>query len=82
MKFLSTKNKYAREILKKSHMEICNATTTPTFPKEMISKEDITDRIDEGNFRSLIEYLMHLTATRMDVLFIVNILSRFIRCSF
>ena len=55
--------KYVREILKKFHMENCKATSTPMNPKEKLSKEDGTDRVDEGNFRSLIGCLMYLTAT-------------------
>jgi len=67
--------KYAGEILKKFHMENCKATTIPMNPKEKLSKEDGTDQIDEGNFRSLIGCLMYLTATRPDILFDVSLLS-------
>ncbi|KAF3626284.1 putative hexokinase-3 [Capsicum annuum] len=73
--------KYAREILKKFHMENCKAISTPMNPKEKLSKEDGTDKVDEGNFRSLIGCLMYLTATRPDILFVVSLLSRFMHCA-
>ena len=49
---------YAGEMLKKLHTENCKATSTPMNPKEKLSKEDETDKIVEGNFRSLIKCLM------------------------
>ncbi|XP_048131572.1 uncharacterized protein LOC125314133 [Rhodamnia argentea] len=53
--------KYAKEILKKFHMEDCKAMATPMNQKERLSKEDGTDRVEEGYFRSLIGCLMYLT---------------------
>ncbi|XP_075086233.1 secreted RxLR effector protein 161-like [Nicotiana tabacum] len=62
-------------------MENCKATSTPMNPKEKLSKEDKTDKVDEGNFRSLIGCLMYLTATRPDILFDVSLSSRFMHCA-
>jgi hypothetical protein len=50
---------------------------TPMNPKESLSKEDDTDKVEEGYFRSMIGCLMYLTATRPDILFAVSILSRY-----
>ncbi|XP_019260002.1 PREDICTED: uncharacterized protein LOC109238029 [Nicotiana attenuata] len=80
-KIFICQKKYAREILKKFGMENCNATSTPMNPKEKLSKEDVTNKVDEGNFRSLIGCLMYLTATRPDILFAVSLLSRFMHCA-
>lgn len=44
--------KYAKEILKKFHMEDCKVITTPMNHKESLSKEDGIDKVDEGYFRS------------------------------
>ncbi|XP_049358686.1 uncharacterized mitochondrial protein AtMg00810-like [Solanum verrucosum] len=74
--FICQKND-AGEILKKLHMENCKTTSTPMNPKEKLSKEDGTNKIDEGKFRSLIRCLMYLTATRSDILFVVSLLLRF-----
>lgn len=49
--------------------------------KETIRKQDGTDKVDEGCFRSLIGCLMYLTATRSDILFAVSLLSRFVYCA-
>jgi hypothetical protein len=73
--------KYAKEILKKFHMEDCKAMATPMNPKESLSKEDDTDKVEEGYFRSMIGCLMYLTATRPDILFAVSILSRYMHCA-
>ncbi|XP_048140482.1 uncharacterized mitochondrial protein AtMg00810-like [Rhodamnia argentea] len=61
--------KYAKEILKKFHMEDCKAMATPMNQKESLSKEDGTDRVEEDYFRSLIGCLMYLTTSRPDILF-------------
>jgi predicted aspartyl protease len=73
--------KYAREILKKFHMEDCKSVSTPINQKEKLSKEDETEKVDEAYFRGLIGCLMYLTATRPDILNAVSILSRFMHCA-
>ena len=73
--------KYAKEILKKFKLEECKAASTPMNQKEKSCKEDGADKVDEGYFRSLIGYLMYLTATRPDILNVVSMLSRFMHCA-
>ncbi|CAL5381550.1 unnamed protein product [Camellia sinensis] len=73
--------KYAKEILKKFHMEDCKATSTPMNQKEKFSKDDGVDKVDEGLYRSLIGCLMYLTATRPDIMHAVSLLSRFMHCA-
>ena len=73
--------KYAKEILKKFHMEDCKSMSTPMNQKEKLSKEDGTEKVDEAHFRSLIGSLMYLSATRPDILIAVSILSRFMHCA-
>ncbi|XP_017420305.1 secreted RxLR effector protein 161-like [Vigna angularis] len=62
-------------------MDDCKETNTPMNQKEKLCKEDGTDKVDEGYFRSLIGCLMYLTATRLDILNVVNIVSRFMHCA-
>ena len=69
--------KYAKEIFKKFHMEDCKSMSTPMNQKEKLSKEDGTEKVDEAHFRGLIRCLMYLSATRLDILIIVRILSWF-----
>lgn len=73
--------KYAREILKKFHMEKCKEVSTPMNQKEKLSKDSIAEKVDEGYYRSLIGCLMFLTTTRPDILFAVSLLSRFMHCA-
>lgn len=72
--------KYAKEILKRFHMEDCKAVKTPMNQKEKLVKDDGSAKVDEAEFRSLIGCLMYLTATRPDILNAVSILSRFMHC--
>jgi hypothetical protein len=73
--------KYAKEILKKFHMESCKSTSTPMNLKEKFSKNDRTNKVDEGQYRSLIVCLIYLTATRLDIAFVVSSLSHFMHCA-
>ena len=45
--------KYAREILKKFHMEDCKSTTSPMNQKEKFSKDDGADKVDKMHYRNL-----------------------------
>nr|XP_019702639.1 uncharacterized protein LOC109505099 [Elaeis guineensis] len=73
--------KYAKKILKKFRMEECKPTTTPMNQKEKFSKEDGAEKMDEGLYRSLIDCLMYLTATRSDIMHVVSLLSRYMHCA-
>ncbi|RDX97932.1 hypothetical protein CR513_19224, partial [Mucuna pruriens] len=46
--------KYAKQIVKKFHMEDCKSINTPMNQKEKFSKEDGAKKVDEAYFRSLI----------------------------
>ena len=78
--FISQK-KYAKEILKKFHMEDYKSTSTPMNQKEKFSKDDRAKKVDESQYKSLIGCLMYLTATRPDIMFAVSLLSRFMHCT-
>ena len=72
---------YAKEILKKFKMEECKSMTTLINLKEKLCKEDGAGKVDEAIYRSLIGCLMYLTATRLDIMHVVNLLSRFMHCA-
>ncbi|RVX18146.1 Retrovirus-related Pol polyprotein from transposon RE1 [Vitis vinifera] len=55
----------------------CKPVSTPMTTREKLSKDDDSEKIDEGLYRSLIGSLLYLTASRPDILFIVSVLSRF-----
>ncbi|RVW47901.1 Retrovirus-related Pol polyprotein from transposon RE1 [Vitis vinifera] len=44
---------------------------------EKLSKDDDSEKIDEGLYRSLIGSLLYLTTSKPDILFAVSVLSRF-----
>jgi hypothetical protein len=73
--------KYAKEILKKFHMKNWKNTNTPMNLKQKFSKNDGINKVDEGQYRSLIRCLMYLTITRSDIAFVVSLLSRFMHCA-
>ena len=78
--FISQK-KYAKEILKKFHMEDYKNTSTPMNQKEKICKDDRVEKVDESQYKSLIGCLMYLTATRPNIMFAISLLSRFMHCA-
>ena len=72
--------KDAKEILKKFRMDECKSVYTPMCQKEKLSKEDEAEKVDETFYKSLVGCLMYLTATRLDILHYVSLLSRFMNC--
>jgi hypothetical protein len=70
-----SKKKYVKEILKNFRIENCKSTSTLMNPKEKFNKNDGTNKMDEGQYRSLIGCLMYLTTTRSDIAFNVSLLS-------
>ena len=59
-------------------MEECKSMRIPMGKKEKLQKYDRVDPIDEGLYRSPIGCLMYLIGTRSNIMFPVNILSRFL----
>ncbi|WJZ88530.1 hypothetical protein VitviT2T_007819 [Vitis vinifera] len=56
--------KYAMDMLKKFKMQDCKPVSTPMTTSEKLSKDDDSEKIDEGLYRSLIGSLLYLTASR------------------
>ncbi|XP_031250562.1 uncharacterized protein LOC116108453 [Pistacia vera] len=69
--------RYATKILKKFGTESCKPVDTPLVPNLKLRKEDGAKKMDEGKYRSLVECLLYLTATRLDLMFTASDLSRF-----
>ncbi|XP_057994321.1 secreted RxLR effector protein 161-like [Hevea brasiliensis] len=63
--------------MKKFGMENCNSIDTPIAQNEKLSKEDGFEKIDSGIYRSVIGYLLYLTASRPDIMYAKSLLSRF-----
>ncbi|XP_022751424.1 uncharacterized protein LOC111300070 [Durio zibethinus] len=71
--------KYANEILNKFGMENCKPVNTPLAQNEKLIKEDGANKVDGSIYRNLVGCLLYLTATSPDIMYAVNLLSRFIQ---
>lgn len=69
--------KYASDVLRRFKMEECKPVGTPMATNLKLSKDDDTSKVDGSMYRSLVGSLLYLTASRPDILFVVNVLSRF-----
>ena len=70
-----SQRKYVVDILKKFNLESCKEVATPLAQNEKISKND-GEKLEEP-YRSLVCSLLYLTTTRLDLMFLASLLSRF-----
>eukprot|EP00253_Pinus_taeda_P029821 PITA_29821 len=69
--------KYVNEVLKRFNMQESKATITPTVMGLNFSKEDNNKDFDPSLYKSIVDSLMYLTATRPDIMHVVSLISRF-----
>ncbi|MCH99828.1 copia-type polyprotein, partial [Trifolium medium] len=69
--------KYVRDILERFDMLNCNAVQCPTVPGCKLTKEGGGENVDVTRFKQIIGRLMHLTATRPNIMFAVCLISRY-----
>lgn len=69
--------KYAEELLKKYGMEDCNSVKNPIVPGHKLSKLGAGEAVDPTMFKELVGSLRYLTATRPDLIYSVNLVSRY-----
>eukprot|EP00253_Pinus_taeda_P025784 PITA_25784 len=69
--------KYVNEVLERFNMQDTKAAITPTVMGLKLSKEDNTKDFDPSLYKSIVGSLMYLTATRLDIIFAVSLISRF-----
>ncbi|GKV19030.1 hypothetical protein SLEP1_g29330 [Rubroshorea leprosula] len=74
--FLS-QQKYARDMMKKFNMGYSNPISTPLVLNCKMSKNDGSAYVDASWYRSIIGSLLYLTATRLDIMFVASLLSRY-----
>lgn len=71
--------RYAGEILKKSEMQDCNTTLTPTEPKLQLIKDSTKDDVEPTQYIRVIGSLRYLYHTRPDLDYCVGMVSRFMK---
>ena len=70
--------KFTENILRKYRMEWCKTISIPLMPNEKLKKEDGSKLVDAQSHRNLIESFLYLIATRLDIMYAFNLLSRYI----
>ncbi|KAG8479389.1 hypothetical protein CXB51_029761 [Gossypium anomalum] len=71
---------FALKVLTKFSMLNCKPTPTPVVAGLKLSSHEGHEEVCETTYRSLIGCLLYLTATRLDIMFAVSLLSRFMHC--
>eukprot|EP00253_Pinus_taeda_P019954 PITA_19954 len=69
--------KYVNEVLGRFNMQEYKAAITPKVMGLKLSKEDSTKDFDPSLYKSIVGSLMYLTTTRLDIMFVVSLISRF-----
>lgn len=69
--------KYAGEILEKYGMEECNSVRNPMVPGNKLTKTGAGDEVNPTTYKQLVGSLRYLTATRPDLIYSVNLVSRY-----
>ena len=72
-----SQEKYVNEVLERFHMQECKAAITPIVMRLKLNKEDNKKDFDPSLYKSIVGSLMYLTATRLDIMFVVSLISRF-----
>jgi len=76
--FISQK-KDTEDLLKKFKMYGCKPVSTPLVTNEKLQKVDGAPEANASRYKSLVGSLLHLTATRPDIMFATSLLSRFMQ---
>ncbi|GKB48853.1 retrovirus-related pol polyprotein from transposon TNT 1-94 [Tanacetum coccineum] len=72
-----SQRKYMQEILKKFRMKDCNPVSTPVEPGVKLVKDENGRDVDSTLYKQIVGSLIYLTATRPDIMYVVNLVCRF-----
>jgi hypothetical protein len=69
--------KYTNDLLKKFDMGEAKPLSTPMLTTMALDKDKEGESVDQKEYRSMIELLLYLTSTRLDIQFVVCLCVRF-----
>ena len=72
--------KYKRDLLKKFNLEEVKAKSTPMGTSIKLDMDEKSKPIDQTKYRSMIGYLLYLTASRPNIMYSVYLCARFQAC--
>ena len=78
--FISQK-KYALEILNRFKMKNCNSVCTPTDLSLKLIKDDARKKVNATLYKQIVGSLIYLTSTRLDVMYDVSLINRYMELS-
>ncbi|GKB08482.1 retrovirus-related pol polyprotein from transposon TNT 1-94 [Tanacetum coccineum] len=70
-------SKYIKEMLKKFRLEDSKPTKTPMSTEIKLTKDDEADSVDSTKYQGMIGSLLYLTASKLDIMFIVYLCASF-----
>jgi hypothetical protein len=72
-----SQGKYIKDILKKFGMKDAKGISTPMGTNESLDSDTSDNMVDQKMYRSIIESLLYVTASRPEVMFSVCMCARF-----
>jgi hypothetical protein len=72
--------KYTRDLMKKFNMTELKTVSTPMSSVALLDPDEDGETVDQREYRSMIDSLLCLTATRSDIQFTVRLCARFQAC--
>ncbi|GJS66800.1 retrovirus-related pol polyprotein from transposon TNT 1-94 [Tanacetum coccineum] len=70
-------SKFALEILNKFGMDLCEPVDTPMVDQLKLDEDPLGIPVDKTQFRSMVGFLMYLTANRPDLVFVICMCARY-----
>nr|KYP51712.1 hypothetical protein KK1_026481 [Cajanus cajan] len=72
-----SQSKYCNEMLKKFGTKICKEATTPVSTSCNLDLDERGAIVDTSKYRGIIESLLYLTTSKLDIMFVVCLCARF-----
>jgi hypothetical protein len=69
--------KYTKDLMKKLNMTELKPVSTPMSSVASLGPDEDGEAVDQREYRSIIDSLLYLTATRLDIQFAVGLCARF-----